>query len=199
MKKLYTLLLLLIVGLTKGYSQYEPYLGEIRIVASNYAPKGWALCDGQLFLIAQNQALFSLLGTTYGGNGITTFALPDLRGRTAIDDGNGHTQGEKGGETTHTLTTSELPAHTHTITNFQVTKKCNSTAGDKDTTKGTYYAKNSARGNEFSTKVNAKGGDIYLGASAISNEGGSQPHSNMAPYTVVTFIIALQGIFPSQN
>lgn len=199
MRKLYIVLLLLTIGVAKGYSQSEQYLGEIRMVSSNFAPKGWALCNGQLLSIAQNQALFSLLGTTYGGNGQTTFALPDLRGRVAMDEGNGHTQGEKAGEEWHSLSIAELPAHNHLLTNVAVVDSCSSVAGTKDTPSGNFVAKNSTRGNEFSTKSNGSSAIVVLPPATISNTGGSQPHSNMEPYTVVNFIIALQGIYPSQN
>jgi Microcystin-dependent protein len=197
MKKIFFILLLITIGIAKGYSQ-EPYLGEIRIFAGNFAPKGWALCNGQLLSIAQNQALFALLGTTYGGNGQTTFALPDLQGRIAIHAGT-HIQGEKGGETAHTLTASELPVHTHNVLNPQVIQSAFSAVGDSINPKGNYFAKNPSRGNEFSTQSNANGGSITLPGTTISNVGGSQPHNNMMPYTVVNYIIALQGIFPSQN
>ena len=198
MKKIYILALLLTLGLANVYSQ-EQYLGEIRIFAGNFAPKGWAFCNGQLLAINLNQALFSLLGTQYGGNGQTTFALPDLRGRTSIGVGNNHVIGESGGEPTHTLTIAELPAHTHAVTNLLITEKGNSAAGDKDTPATNYYAKNPARGNEFNTQSNAQGANIVLPVGAINNAGGSQSHPNMAPYLVVSFIIAIQGIFPSQN
>jgi len=199
MKKLYILALLLTLGLAKVYSQSEQYLGEIRIFAGSFAPKGWALCNGQLLAINQNQALFALLGTQYGGNGQTTFALPDLSGRTAISVGNGHVEGERGGEEMHTLTLAELPAHTHALINLLITEKGNSTAGDKDTPVANYYAKNPARGNEFNTQSNAQGANIALPVGTINNAGGGQSHNNMAPYTTLNFIIALQGIFPSRN
>lgn len=198
MKKLYILVLLLTLGLAKIYSQ-ERYLGEIRIFAGYFAPKGWALCNGQLLPINQNQALFSLLGTTYGGDGRVNFALPDLRGRTAMSVGNGHVEGERGGEEAHTLTLAELPIHTHALINLLITGKGNSAAGDKDTPTANYYAKNPARGNEFNTQSNAKTADIVLPPTAISNIGGNQPHNNMAPYTTLNFIIALQGIYPSRD
>jgi len=198
MKKRYILLLLLTIGLAKVYSQ-EPYLGEIRIFAIGYAPKGWASCNGQLLSIAQNQALFSLLGTTYGGNGITTFALPDLRGRMAMDEGFGHVQGEKAGEESHTLTQSEIPVHTHLITSLQIVQPANDTAGNVDDPTGNYYARNTARGNEFSTQPNGNGGPVMIPAGVINNTGDTQAHSNMAPYTVVNYVIAIQGIYPSPN
>lgn len=198
MKKLYILVLLLTLGLAKVYS-LDPYLGEIRIFAGNFAPKGWALCNGQLLSINQNQALFSLLGTTYGGDGQTNFALPDFRGRTAMSVGNGYNLGERRGEEAHTLTSAELPTHTHALINLLITGKGNNAAGDKDTPAANYYAKNPARGNEFNTQSNAQGATIVLPASTISSFGGNQPHNNMAPYTTLNFIIAIQGIYPSRD
>jgi len=198
MKKLYILVLLLTLGLAKVYSQ-EAYLGEIRIFAGSFAPTGWALCDGQLLPIAQNAALFSLLGTTYGGNGTVNFALPDLRGRTAMGVGNGHVEGERGGEETHILTLAELPTHTHALINMLITGKGNSAAGDKDSPAANYYAKNPARGNEFNTQSNAQGANIVLSVGTINNIGGGQSHNNMAPYTTLSFIIAIEGFFPSPN
>jgi microcystin-dependent protein len=159
----------------------------------SFAPKGWALCNGQLLPINQNQALFSLLGTTYGGNGQTTFALPDLRGNAPIHEGGGHTLGEKGGEQAHTLTMSELPQHIHDFSANTCVQSAtaNATAGSPTSN---YWA-NSGRA-AYST------GGVSLGAmspQAVTNVGGSQPHTNMQPYLVLNFCIALQGIFPSQN
>ena len=198
MKKLYILVLLLTLGLAKVYSQ-DPYIGEIRIFAGNFAPSGWALCNGQILPIAQNTALFSILGTTYGGDGTVNFALPDFRGRTAMGVDNGHVEGERGGEETHILTLAELPTHTHVLINLLITGKGNSAAGDKDSPAANYYAKNSARGNEFNTQSNAQGANIILPVGAINNIGGGQSHNNMAPYTTLNFIIATTGIFPSRN
>jgi len=162
-----------------------PFLSEIKIVSFNFAPKGWALCNGQLLPINQNQALFSLLGTTYGGNGQTTFALPNLQGRIPNHIGDGFTLGEQGGETAHTLNLGELPAHTHTPN------------GNK-TNPGTSA---SAAGNlwGFVTSEYATTSDSAMNPAGIGNTGGNQPHLNMSPYLVLNFIIALQGIFPSQN
>ncbi len=179
-------------------AQDYPYLGEIRIFSGNFAPRGWALCNGQLLPINQNQALFSILGTTYGGNGITSFALPDLRGKLAMDEGNGHNQGETSGSTTHTLTLGEMPSHTHATTPT-ITHNANSAAGNLSSPVGNYFAKNVARGNEFSSESNTTGTSIALPTNTIGNVGGTQSHSNIAPYTIVNFIIALQGIYPSQN
>lgn len=162
----------------------EPFLGEVRLMSFNFAPKGWALCNGQTLPINQNQALFAILGTTYGGNGQTTFALPDLRGRVPIYQGNGHILGEKGGEESHTLTLQEMPAHPHTMN------------------------ASSANGDQNVPNILAAANNVYgamaaplttLAPTSITNAGGSQPHPNMQPYAVISFCIALQGIFPSRN
>lgn len=172
----------------------EPFMSEIRIMSFNFAPKGWALCNGQLLPINQNQALFSLLGTTYGGNGQTNFALPDFRGNVPIHEGNGFILGQKGGEQAHTVTMSEMPQHIHDFsTNTCVqSATANATAGIPTSN---YWA-NSGRA------AYSSGGGIGLGAmspQSITNVGGSQAHTNMQPYLVLNFCIALQGIFPSPN
>jgi len=162
-----------------------PYLSEIRIVSFNFAPKGWALCNGQLLPINQNQALFALLGTTYGGNGQTTFALPNLQGRSPLHMGDSFTLGEQGGEVAHTLLVSELPAHTHIPVG-------SSTAGSLPAASGNLWG--AAAANPFSPSANAS-----MLTQSLGNNGGSQPHDNMSPYLVLNFVIALSGIFPSQN
>jgi microcystin-dependent protein len=162
----------------------EPFLSEIRIMSFVFAPKGWALCNGQLLPINQNQALFSLLGTTFGGDGRVNFALPDLRARTPIHVGKAHTLGERGGEQAHTLSISELPTHTHVLN------------GSSNT-----GAAIIPTGNTLSVTPN----QIYtqpanltsLSPSSVSNVGGSQAHLNMQPFLTLSFCIALQGIFPS--
>jgi microcystin-dependent protein len=163
----------------------EPFLSEIRIMSFGFAPKGWALCNGQLLPINQNQALFSLLGTTFGGDGRVNFALPDLRARASIHAGSGHTLGERGGEQAHTLSIAELPAHTHVAQG------------------------SSATGNAFAPTNNllakVEGVDVYqtasnlvaMSPSSLANAGGSQAHLNMQPFLTLSFCIALQGIFPS--
>jgi microcystin-dependent protein len=164
-----------------------PFLGEIKMTPYNFPQKGWAQCNGQLLPINQNQALFSLLGTQYGGNGQTTFALPDLRGRTPIHTGpNNSVPGTRGGEEAHTVTLQELPAHTHTVPASNLP----ATLGDPN---GTVWA--SAVGEARFASVP----DGSMSSSAATNVGGSQPHENMQPYTVVQFVIALQGIFPSRT
>jgi microcystin-dependent protein len=168
----------------------EPFLSEIRIMSFVFAPKGWALCNGQLMPINQNQALFSLLGTTFGGDGRVNFALPDLRARTPIHVGGGHTLGEKGGEQAHTLSIAELPTHTHVANG-------SSAAADAAV----------PAGNLLGAVDNATFGAAYGGASnlvafspqAVGNAGGSQAHLNMQPFLTLSFCIALQGIFPSAN
>jgi microcystin-dependent protein len=163
-----------------------PFLGEIKMISWNYAPRSWAFCNGQQLPINQNQALFSLLGTMYGGNGQTTFALPDFRGRSPFHVGGGLTQGQAGGQTAHTLTLSELPAHNHFV-------GCNSQPGDSVPPTGKIWAQTSQ--NPYGAVNNLAAMD----PSTIGNTGGSQPHNNMQPYLVINFIIALTGIFPSQN
>lgn len=165
-----------------------PYLGEIRAFSFNYAPKGWAMCNGQLLPINQNQALFSLLGTTYGGNGTTTFALPDLRSRSAVDVGGseGYVAGQEVGTETVTLTTAELPSHGHPA--------YASSAGASSTTPtGNLWAAGSA------AAWSAASPDTTMDPGAIAPAGGSQPHENRSPYLVLTYCISLQGIFPSRN
>lgn len=161
------------------------FLSEIRVMSFSYAPKGWAFCNGQLLPINQNQALFSLLGTTYGGDGRVNFALPNLQIRTPMHMGNGHTLGELGGEQAHTLSISEIPAHTHTW------GATNTTANAPNPTSNLLGA--AAEYNASGTNLVA----MYPGV--LSSVGGSQPHPNMQPYLTLNFCIALQGIFPSQN
>lgn len=166
----------------------EPFLSEIRIMSFNFAPQGWAMCNGQFLPINQNQALFSLLGTTYGGNGQTTFQLPDLRGRAPMHFGNGHTLGEKAGQEAHTVTIAEMPTHIHTLNGSTTT--ASTVTPDTNTVLS------------VSTPQQVYGGPaglVAMAPQAIGNTGGSQAHTNMQPYLVLTFCIALQGIFPSQN
>ncbi len=165
----------------------EPFLSEIKIVSFNFPPKGWALCNGQLLPINQNQALFALLGTTYGGNGQTTFGLPDLRGKTPIHFGAGFTQGQAGGETAHTVTQSEMPQHFHVAQAYSQNGDNVAPTGNTLGTVNNLYA------------AFGGAGLTTLGPSTIGNTGGSQPHNNMMPYLVLNFCIALQGIFPSRN
>jgi microcystin-dependent protein len=162
----------------------EPFLSEIRIMSFAFAPKGWALCNGQLLPINQNQALFSLLGTTFGGDGRVNFALPDLRGRAPIHVGSGHTLGEGGGEQAHTLSIAELPTHTHA-------------AMAQPTTTATQLPAVSAVLAQASNVYRNPDGLAALNAATVAATGGSQAHLNMQPFLTLTFAIALQGIFPS--
>jgi microcystin-dependent protein len=162
----------------------DPYLGEIRIFSFNFAPKGWAMCNGQLLAINQFQALFALLGTTYGGNGTQNFALPNLQGQVPVHFGSGFTQGQTGGEASHTLITSEMPAHTH-IVSGNSTANTASPAGDTWAT---------APANAYATTASGA-----MLPSAIGQAGGSQPHENRQPYLVLNVCIAMVGIFPSRN
>ncbi len=162
----------------------EPFLSEIRLMSFGFPPRGWALCNGQLLPINQNQGLFSLLGTTFGGDGRVNFALPDLRGRVPIHEGGGHTQGERGGEQAHTLNISELPTHTHLV------QASHLPANSEDAT------------NRLLARA---GADTYgpannlaaMSPATLANVGGSQAHLNMQPFLTLSFCIALQGIFPS--
>lgn len=169
----------------------EPFLSEIKLMSFNFAPKGWAICNGQLLPINQNQALFSLLGTTYGGDGRQTFALPNLQGRVPMHMGNGLTLGERAGEPSHTLTVSELPTHSHIVNGSPNNATVISPTGN-------YLA--TSPGNDYvAPPESGGGGDTTLMPATLTTVGSSQPHDNMSPYLVLNFCIALQGIFPSQN
>ncbi len=163
----------------------EPFLSEIRIASFVFAPKGWALCNGQLLPINQNQALFSLLGTTFGGDGRVNFALPDLRGRVPMHVGSGHTLGERGGEQAHTVTLQEMPTHTH------MPSATLNTATQQAPAAGSYLARGSR------PLYGPAQGLVAMSPQGVTNTGGSQAHLNMMPFLTLSFIIALQGIFPS--
>ena len=170
----------------------SPYIGDIMLISFNFAPKNWALCNGQLLPINQNQALFSILGTNYGGDGRVTFALPDLRDRVAIHMGQGpglsnYSIGQRAGEQAHTLTLAELPAHTHVA-------RGSSAAGSSASPAGMVAARNAAQIPQYGANV-----DAIMAAGAISTVGGSQAHTNMQPYLGLNFVIALVGYFPPHS
>lgn len=163
----------------------EPFLGEIKLVSFNFPPKGWAFCNGQTLSIQQNQALFALLGTYYGGDGIRTFQLPNLQAASPIHQGNGYSLGQIGGEYQHTLVTTEIPSHNHNAQGVSTNASSPSATGN------TWPV---CTQNAYATAANTT-----MLPATVSLAGGSQPHPNMPPYLVLSFIIALQGIFPSQN
>lgn len=177
-----------------------PYMGEIKIISWNYPPKGWVFCNGQTLPINQNQALFSLFGTSYGGNGQTTFGLPNMQGRVPVHMGSGFIVGQVGGETTHTLKVSEMPQHNHNI------------RADGSTAAGSNFSTPAATemfgqslgvpssGTNFAVSpYGAAPPAGVLAPGTVTNSGGNQPHDNMQPYLVLNFVVALQGVFPSRN
>ncbi|MGO0063381.1 phage tail protein [Brevibacillus fluminis] len=177
----------------------DQFVGEIRIFAGNYAPDGWALCDGQLVSIAQNPALFAVLGTTYGGDGKTSFALPNLIGRAPMHHGQGQglsdrTQGEQGGTRTVTLTSTQMPVHTHIAYG-------SGQIGNTNNPQGAVWAQPPVQGkfNKTQTPLYASSGNAPMNYSALPTVGGSQPHNNMQPYLGLTFIIATKGIYPPRG
>ena len=166
----------------------EPFLAEIRMVGFNFAPRGWAFCDGQILPINQNQSLYSLLGTTYGGDGRTSFGLPDLRGRTPTHVGDGFSLGQKSGQEAVTLTAAEMPTHTHNV-------QANSQPADSPLPNGRVWAQGGVtvyHDDDASKRQNMRTGTVL-------NTGGGQAHDNMQPYLAIAFCIALQGLFPSRN
>ena len=165
----------------------QPYVGEIRMFAGNFAPEGWMFCDGSLLPISENETLFALIGTTYGGDGQSTFALPDLRGRIPVHQGNSHTLGEASGVEEVTLTTQQIPAHTHPLL------AANAVANDPNPT-------NNVLGESSAISLYQSGNPAAaMAAGSITSTGGSQPHTNFQPYLCINFIISLFGIFPSQT
>lgn|SRR5262245_4999637 len=172
----------------------DPYVAEIRIVGFNFAPTGWALCDGQLMSISQNTALFSLLGTTYGGDGKTTFGLPNLQGRVPMHQGQGagltsRDLGEMGGEPAATLLESELPAHAHSVS-------ANVGGGNQASPVGGVWSSLPGR---TPPNLFASSSNTTMSPQAFAKAGGSQPHNNMSPYVVLNFIIATQGVYPARS
>ena len=165
----------------------EPFLAEVRMVGFNFAPRGWAFCDGQILPISQNQSLYSLLGTTYGGDGRTSFALPDLRGRTPLHVGNGHTLGQRAGNERQTLGANEMPQHTHEL---QGSSNAASVPVPQD---------NLAGAATLETYGDVGTAPVAMNAGTIANAGGGQSHETMQPWLAVHFCIALQGLFPSRT
>lgn len=165
----------------------EPFLAEIRIVGFNFAPRGWALCDGQLLPINQNQALYSLLGTTFGGDGRTNFALPDFRGRTPIHTGDGNQPGGSGGAENHALTVNEIPSHKHQL-------RATNAAADRKNPADNVWAAGAG-----GTRYGSAPPDVSMATGSLAPAGGGQPHANMQPFLTLNFVIALQGLYPSRN
>jgi microcystin-dependent protein len=166
----------------------SPYVGEIRMFAGNFAPAGWAFCNGALLPISENEILFNLIGTTYGGDGVNTFALPNLQSRIPIHVGPGYALGQSGGAETVTLTTGQIPAHSHV-------PLANSAAGGQQSPANGIWASSNPSLNNYSTVAPI----VAMSANALGSTGGSQPHENMVPYLAVNFILSLFGIFPSQS
>lgn len=164
-----------------------PFMGEIKLIAWNFPPKGWAFCNGQLLPINQNQALFSLMGTMYGGNGQTNFAIPDFRGRIPLHLGAGFIQGQVGGQPNHTLTQNEMPTHNHFISG-------SSNTASADTPEDCIWGVPTGQLPYLAANPNTT-----MNPAAIPTTGGSQPHNNMPPYLCVNFVVALIGVFPSRN
>jgi microcystin-dependent protein len=163
----------------------DPFIGEIKVISFNYPPQGWAFCNGQLLPINQNQVLFAILGTMYGGDGVSTFALPNLQARMPIHQGSGYEVGQRGGEATHVLTVNEMPQHNHPA--------MGAATADAASPSGTVWAPADGAIEYYPSP------NTTMSATAIASNGGNQGHPNEAPYLVLNFIIALQGIFPSRN
>ncbi len=204
--------LVLSLAFTQNVMASEPFIGEIKMFGGNFAPRGYAFCDGQLLSISSNSALFSILGTTYGGDGRTTFGLPDLRGRVAIHEGDGpgltnRRLGERGGTETVTLTVTQIPSHTHAATttpNISATLKADSGSGDSDAPEDKVLARKSRTkiysGDTPTVSMHSSSIDVSASATtSIGNTGGTQSHNNMMPYTTINYIIAIQGLFPSRS
>lgn len=192
MKKLFFFILLSIITLTTSkVSAQDPFLGELRLFPYTFTPKGWMSCEGQLLPISQNTALFSLIGTYYGGNGTTNFQLPDLRGYAIVGVGELY-PGVQYGTTSNTLLVTQMPAHTHTLS-VSTAIPCNNANGT--TNKPAVYAVNTARGNEFNSATNT----TTTNNLTVSTAGASQPINNMQPYLVMRWCICMQGIFPQRN
>ena len=194
MKKSITILgMLLCLLFSSNINAQEAYLGDIKLTAITFTQRGWIACEGQLLPISQNQALFSLLGTTYGGDGRTTFGLPDLRGRVPIGYGNGsglsnYNQSQKGGSETNTITVNQIPSHSHTINAVE-------DDGDKSVPTGNYLAGTKTLDTEYALTGTLN----IMNTAMVNNTGGNQAVNNIQPYAVVRYVICVQGIFPSRN
>jgi len=203
MKKQIILLCFVLVSFLSTNQTYsQPFIGEVVIFAGNFAPRGWAFCDGQLLPIAQNSALFSILGTTYGGDGRSTFALPDLRGRAVLHAGSGPglssiRLGEKLGTETETLQNFQMPSHNHTATESTIEIAMSTAAGEEGTGNRNFISNHPNAFNTTTTNAAALGGVTLT--TLIGNNGGNQSHNNIQPVQVVNYIIALQGVYPSRN
>lgn len=179
----------------------EPFIGEIKIVGFNFAPRGYAFCDGSILAISSNTALFALLGTTFGGDGRTTFALPDLRGRVPMGMGQGpglsdRLYGQDGGEENHTLTVNEMPSHSHTVT---VNMACSAEDAETGNPVGKFPAVPAAGGTAVNAYASAATGTMGASTGTANQTGGGQAHNNMQPYLTLNFVIAVEGLFPSRN
>ncbi|MBD3243816.1 MAG: phage tail protein [Chitinivibrionales bacterium] len=188
----------LLLALACSVHAQDGFIGEIRMFAGNFAPRGWAFCDGQLLPISQHTALFSLLGTTYGGDGSTTFGLPDLRGRVPVHPGHGpgltiRGLGEKGGQEQVTLTAAQMPSHTHAVT---TTVAADSAVGTSDSPKERVPARNASSTPAYSDSATTTLDGVQTTASP---SGGNQPHNNMQPYQAINFIICIVGVYPSRS
>lgn len=184
LKKLFTILFTVLMSLSKSHAQ-TPYIGEIRMFAGNFAPRGWAFCDGSLLSIAQNDVLFAMIGTIYGGDGQNTFALPDFRGRAPIHQGNGYAIGQTGGAETVTLNINNLPAHTHLI-------RASTNLGTTNIPTNAVPANTSTLDKEYAATSNTT-------MAPTGNIGSAQPINIIKPYVGINYIISLEGVFPSPN
>lgn len=198
MKKKLIVLALVMMSMFKVSAQGEMIIGQICMFSGNFAPYGWLYCEGQELSISQYEVLYTVIGTTYGGDGISTFKLPDFRGRVPIHTSQTHPLGQSGGEATHTLTTNEIPSHTHALGSNSVALAASSANGTVNSPKNNYYAVNTKSGNEYSTTTNTQTNAITLSPTTVGVAGGSQPHNNQKPFLTIGYIICYEGIYPSR-
>ena len=198
MKKKLLVLTFLMLSMFKVSAQGEMIIGQICMFAGNFAPYGWLYCEGQELQIADYDVLYSVIGTTYGGDGFNTFKLPDFRGRVPIHTSASHPLGQSGGEATHALTTNEMPAHTHAIGNNSVALAASSANGTVNSPKNNYYAVNTKTGNEYAATTNLQTNAMSLAPTTVGVVGGSQPHNNQKPFLTIGYIICYEGIYPSR-